>query len=119
MEKARRQAVGKAAMTARACGKQKAKHLRAALVHRSPLLLCICDLIACDVPVVSPPVPVVHVPDATVAAHGEPVSVAAEAAEWTGIIHHASITEWCCGVWGCILIRTAVITLGLEHPNVS
>ena len=41
-------------------------------------------LMACDVPVVSPPVPVVHVPDATVAAHGEPVSVA-EAAEWTGI----------------------------------
>ena len=32
----------------------------------------------------APPVPVVHVPDATVAAHGEPVSVA-EAAEWTGI----------------------------------
>ena len=41
-------------------------------------------LMACDVPVVSQPVPVVHVPDATVAAHGEPVSVA-EAAEWTGI----------------------------------
>ena len=41
-------------------------------------------LMACDVPVVSPPVPVVHVSDATVAAHGEPVSVA-EAAEWTGI----------------------------------
>ena len=81
MEKARRQAVGKAAMTARACGKQKAKHLGRT---RAPIAAAPLHLMACDVPVVSQPVPVVHVPDATVAAHGEPVSVA-EAAEWTGI----------------------------------
>ena len=72
-------------------------------------------------PVLSPLVSVVHVPDATVAAHGEPVSVAAEAAEWTGIIHQSPSGAVVCG---CILsiidsiIRTAVITLGLEHPNV-
>ena len=87
MEKARRQAVGKAAMTARACGKQKAKHLGRT---RAPIAAAPLHLIACDVPVVSPPVPVVHVPDATVAAHGEPVSVA-EAAEWTGINHSGCI----------------------------
>ena len=83
MEKAGRRAVGKAALPARACGKRKAKHPGRA---RAPIAAARLHLMACDVPVVSPPVPVVnvHVPDATVAAHGEPVSVA-EAAEWTGI----------------------------------
>ena len=51
---------------------------------RAPIAAAPLHLMACDVPVVSQPVPVVHVPDATVAAHGEPVSVA-EAAEWSGI----------------------------------
>ena len=83
MEKAGRpdRAVGKAALPARACGKRKAEHPGRA---RAPIAAAPLHLMACDVPVVSPPVPVVHVPDATVAAHGEPVSVA-EAAEWTGI----------------------------------
>ena len=48
MEKARRQAVGKAAMTARACGKQKAKHLGRT---RAPIAAAPLHLMACDVPV--------------------------------------------------------------------
>ena len=72
MEKAGRRAVGKAALPARACGKRKAEHPGRA---RAPIAAAPLHLMACDVPVVSPPVPVVHVPDATVAAHGEPVSV--------------------------------------------
>ena len=84
MEKAGRRAVGKAALPARACGKRKAKHHGHARHSCTDRAAAPLHLMACDVPVVSPPVPVVHVPDATVAAHGEPVSVA-EAAEWSGI----------------------------------
>ena len=50
MEKARRQAVGKAAMTARACGKRKAKHLGRT---RAPIAAAPLHLMECDVPVVS------------------------------------------------------------------